>query len=118
LEDPQQAFNLADIEFIPATIGTTKRQVMVARSVSFYDPEAPNGQYVRRNSTKSEGPRKNYRPPSNIKESNRNVMRHPSATSKTVLIRHHSDVTERPRSDSDTSVFDLKQPDDCKSEQV
>lgn len=133
MEDGQ----LADVEFIPATatIGKTKRQVMVARSISFYNAE--NNPH-RASSLKQKQPlgrsRSNdgshisdrhsdhvtmgYRPPSTINESSRNVMRHPSATSKTVLIRHSSDVTERNRSDSDTSVFNLKQPNDCVSEEV
>ncbi|XP_066919833.1 uncharacterized protein [Clytia hemisphaerica] len=110
---------LADVEFVPATatIGNTKRQVMVARSVSFYTPEdlQQGGKIDRRN---SEGNRRAYRPPRTINESSRNVMRHPSATSKTVLIRNHSDVTERTSSESDGSVFHLRQPDDCTSEEV
>lgn len=130
MEDGQ----LADVEFIPATatIGRTKRQVMVARSISFYNPENPQQQQQHQQlkqklsrSRSSEGDHHSdhvvgalYRPPSTIRESSRNVMRHPSATSKTVLIRHSSDVTERNRSDSDTSVFNLKQPEDCISEQV
>ena len=128
MEDGQ----LADVEFIPATatIGKTKRQVMVARSISFYNPDNPQHQHQQQKrklsrSRSSEGDRHSdhvvgalYRPPSTIRESSRNVMRHPSATSKTVLIRHSSDVTERNRSDSDTSVFNLKQPEDCISEQV
>ena len=132
MEDGQ----LADVEFIPATatIGKTKRQVMVARSISFYNPENPQQQQQKPHHLQqkqklsrrsSEGDRQSdhvigalYRPPSTIRESSRNVMRHPSATSKTVLIRHSSDVTERNRSDSDTSVFNLKQPEDCISEQV
>lgn len=131
MEDGQ----LADVEFIPATatIGKTKRQVMVARSISFYNPDNPQHQQQFQQQQKQKLSRSQssnsdrnsdhvigalYRPPSTIRESRGNVMRHPSATSKTVLIRHSSDVTERNRSDSDTSVFNLKQPDDCISEQV
>lgn len=124
LEDTQ-SFSMGDIAFIPTTqeIGTTKRQVMVARSVSFYNPDLMNNSNVSNTMPKQHRQRNNsdsdqYRPPRTIHESRRNVMRHPSATSKTVLIRHHSDVTERPRSDSDTSVFNLKPPEDMTSEEV
>ena len=121
LED-NQSFSMGNIAFIPATqeVGTTKRQVMVARSVSFYNPDVNTGHYYRKDTTETSetSERGQYRPPRTIQESRRNVMRHPSATSKSVLIRHHSDATERPRSDSDTSVFNLKAPEDMVSEEV
>lgn len=127
LEDTQ-SFSMGDIAFIPTQEIGTKRQVMVARSVSFYNPDAMhtgghNPHYNTHAGHKTQKTRKssdsdNYCPPRTIHESRRNVMRHPSATSKSVLIRNHSDVTERPRSDSDSSVFNLKAPEDRTSEEV
>lgn len=123
LEDAQSfSIGVGDIAFIPTQeIGTTKRQVMVARSVSFYNPDVVNNGHTNtlpRQNKQRKSSDGDYRPPRTIHESRKNVMRHPSATSKTVLIRHHSDVTERPRSDSDTSVFNLKPPEDMTSEEV